>query len=65
MAGLWPDLLKMFSAIPAAGDAVDRNTLALAVYRMAERVLGGLKRSAAGTSWRCRAKRGSDPAGGP
>jgi hypothetical protein len=43
MAGLWPDLLNMFSAIPAAGDAVDRNTLALAVYRMAERVLRWLE----------------------
>jgi hypothetical protein len=43
MAGLWPDLLKRFSAIPAAGDAVDRNTLALAVYRMAKRVLRWLE----------------------
>jgi hypothetical protein len=43
MAELWPDLLDMFGTIPAAGDEIDRNALALTVYRMAERVLRWLE----------------------
>ena len=43
MAELWPDLLEMFSTIPAAGEAVDRDALALTVYRLSERVLRWLE----------------------
>jgi hypothetical protein len=43
MAELWPDLLKMFASIPAAGEDIDRAALAVTVYRMAERVLGSLE----------------------
>jgi hypothetical protein len=43
LSELWPDLLELFAAIPAAGDETDRDALALIVYRMAERVLQWLE----------------------
>ena len=39
MPALWADLLKMFSAIPAAGESIEVAALGEAVYGMTERVL--------------------------
>lgn len=43
MAELWPDLLDMFAAIPAAGEPTDKAVLARALYRITERTLRWLE----------------------
>ncbi|MGV9709562.1 hypothetical protein ACWDTI_02700, partial [Gordonia sp. NPDC003424] len=43
MLQLWPDLLEMFDAIPAAGEPIDATVLGSAVYEMTERVLNWLE----------------------